>query len=216
MSSVRDWMRGRLSGRMIGLTMTAAVWAVLLLGVAVPHWQKVQNQNIEIQKLEKNLADLDRWTVAGLWLEQAVASREREVEARWSRLFPAARDREQVFLALARAADHSGVEAFQLEEISEPDMTFIHEMVDDEDPGDDMHDQAELTDRAVVTPQVAPGWYCVKASFVGDYARTAAFLAQLAGIDRAVGVHKLVIRPARTGLDVEVELRIYVHPTHVS
>lgn len=210
MNRLRAWMRGLRSGRALGLAATLVVWAVLLLGVAIPHWQQVQRQNIEIQKLEVRLADLDRWTAAGLWLEHAVAARESDVDADWSRLFPAERDRERVFLALAGAADRSGVEAFRLEEIRESETSFTHEMDHDEDPDEHMPDDTDPDGRSAGRPGVAPSWYSVKAWFAGDYARTAAFLGEIAGIDRAVGINRLVIRPAREGLDVEVELRIYV------
>ena len=216
MNGLRGRMRSLRSGRILGLTATAVVWVVLLLGVAIPHWQTVQHQNIEIQKLASRLADLDRWATAGLWLEHALAIRESEVAAQWSQLFPAERDREQLFLALAGAADRSGVGSFRLEEIAESDTPFIHDMDDGDDSSKDTQEWADLDGDEAGRFQVAPSWYTVRASFAGDYARTAAFLRELAGIDRAVGVHRLVIRPARTGLDVEVELRIYVNRAQVS
>lgn len=210
---IRAWRPGR---REIAWGAMAAVWCGLLLGVALPGWRQVQQQHGEINQLEQRLADLDRWSVAGLWLEPSVAAREPQVASAWARLFPADRDREQLFLSLAQVADRSGVQAFQLEEITDLDLVPVepdagYDQADDtDDPVDDW------TSQRSPGALVAPAHYHVRASFSGDYGRTAAFLSGLAALERAVSVHRLAIRPARSGLDIELEMKIYVDRTHAS
>ncbi len=201
-----------LTGRRALLFGCGAVWLLLLFGVALPQWRLVQRQHVEIKKLERQLADLDRWTVAGLWLEPMLEAREPEVAAAWTRLFPDARDREHLFLALAEVADRSGVEAFQLEELGAFELGWAS--LDDQ-PWDDVVDGAAVDghEHGVTAAEdlVAPTSYHVRAAFAGDYARAAAFVGHLARLERAVGVRTLAIRPSRTGLEVQLELTIYVN-----
>lgn len=199
----------------------ALIWAVTLVTVAVPSWRRVVRQHDEIATLERQLDDLDRWTVAGLWLERAVASREPAVNAAWARLFPSERSREELFLDLARVADRSGVEAFALEEMNDMGMSMDDVWSATDAPEDDMAppDDAPPTDDGMapmdvaVAPTVDLDSYRVKATFAGDYARTAAFLGGLIDIERALDVHSLVVRPSRDGILVEMELDIYVSGT---
>ncbi len=94
----------------------AVLWLGLLVFVAIPTWQDVVRQNETIHQVEEELATLDQWTVAGLWLAPAVAQRSLPVNAAFSRLYPSSRERETLFLDLARVADESGVEDFGLSE----------------------------------------------------------------------------------------------------
>ncbi len=202
-------VRGWRFSRIVGHTALAVVWGVLLLGVAVPEWQTVRRQHVEIQAMEQQLADLDRWTVAGLWLEPLVDAQEPVVSAEWSRRFPAERAREQLFLDMARLADRCDVHAFQLEEI---------ERLGTFDMGtwsttDGM--AAPPTDSPVGAPALQPvtiemSPYLVSAKFIADYARTAAFLGGIERIDRVIDVRRLAIRPARDGIEVELELEVPV------
>ena len=212
MTEVAGRLRRWLTGRGALLAGCGAVWLVLLLGVAMPQWRLVQRQHVEIKKLERQFADLDRWTVAGLWLEPMLAAREPEVAITWARLFPDARDREQLFLALAEVADLSGVDAFHLEELGIYELGWAGP--DDGSWGQEV--DAVETDldpdaQAVVEVSVEPAFYHVRAAFAGDYARVASFLSHLARLERAVGVRTLAIRPSRTGLEVQLELKIYVN-----
>lgn len=200
---LRSWRPGRL----IGLTAVAVVWGVLLLGVAIPSLQDVRTRHAEIAALEQQLADLDRWTVAGLWLAPLVAAREPEVDAAWSRTFPPGRDREQLFLDIAAVADRCGVVEFQLEEVADMG-TFdlgTWSTTDEEGPG-----SASGMADAGPSPALTFQPYVLRASFAADYLRTAAFLGGLERIDRTLDVRRLAIRPARTGVTVELELEVPV------
>jgi hypothetical protein len=204
------WMQLRAwrPGRLVGLTALAVVWGVLLLGVAVPSLQDVRRQHAEIAALERQLADLDRWTVAGLWLEPVVAAREPEVNAAWARVFPPGRDREQLFLDVAGVADRCGVQEFQLEEVSDLGSFDLGtwSTTDEPGPGDD---EAGMTGDQPA-PELTFQPYILRASFAADYARTAAFLGGLERIDRSLDVRRLAIRPARHGVTVELELEVPV------
>jgi len=200
---LRSWRPGRL----IGLTAVAVVWGVLLLGVAVPSLQDVRHRHAEIAALEQQLADLDRWTVAGLWLEPVVAAREPEVDAAWSRTFPPKRDREQLFLDIAAVADRCGVEEFQLEEVTDMGAFDLGtwSTTDEAGPGEESGMAG-----ADPSPTLTFQPYVLRASFAADYLRTAAFLGGLERIDRTLDVRRLAIRPARTGVTVELELEVPV------
>ncbi len=209
-------LRDRPPIRGLVLIAMAGVWCCLLLGIALPQWRQVQQQHAEIAKLEHRLADLDSWTIAGLWLEPLVSVREPEVGAIWSRLFPAERGREQLFLDLARAADRSGVRAFQLEEVHNVELVEAPAARDDLDAAADASQDADRTGAMAALPPVSPDWYFVKARFAGDYARGARFLREIGAIDRAIDVRSLVIRPTRADLDIELELKVYVNRPHGS
>jgi hypothetical protein len=217
MRAIASRLRGFRLGTIYGTTLVVVVWAVLLLGVAVPSWRDVRERHAEIDRLETQLADLDRWTVAGLWLEPVVARREPQIAARWSRVFPAERAREELFLQVAAAADRCRLREFQLEEIDDYDMLDAGTWSTDDQPVDDgpSTDDAPPTDVPAGAPELAPvaitlTSYRVRAAFTGDYARTADFLAELDRLERALEVRHLAIRPARTGIMVELELEVPV------
>jgi len=212
LQAIHSWRHSRL----LGLTGLAVVWGVLLLGVAIPSWRDVRQRQVEIEWLETRLADLDRWTVAGLWLEPAVLARESGIAAQWDRVFPPRRAREELFLRLAEVADRCGVREFQLEEIDEMgsfDMGTWSTATDPDpasaDPGAPPDDGSDLPAN-VHRPAITFSPYTVRASFTADYARTAAFLGGLERLERAVDVRRLAIRSARTGLTVELELEVQV------
>lgn len=204
------------------------VWAILLVTVALPSWRGVIVKNRSIAAMEEQLATLDQWTVAGLWLAPAVAERSLPVNAAFSRLYPDARRREELFLDLARVADESGVEEFGLSESGADgfDANDVWSLPlettggtagddgppDDGPPTDDQIAAAMTLD----VPNVELDTYRIKARFQGDYGRTARFLSGLEQIERALKVHSLVVRPDREGIQVEMELDVYVDRTHQS
>ena len=169
-------------------------WVVVLAWFGTATWLKVARQHREVQAVEKQLADLNRWNVAGMWLSRSLAAREPAVAARWDVLFPVERRREELFLDLARIADTSGVKNFELVEKqdAEADMTTA---------GTDMYAPVDLA--PVET-------YRVEARFLGGYGDVARFLGGLNGIARAMSLHNLSIAPSRGDIQVELELDIYV------
>lgn len=207
-----DW-RKRMPGlpgrRRLLAAAAVALWTAGLLGLALPAWQRSLRMHREIETVARTLDELEHWSVAGLWLEQAVLRREPEVAGTWARLFPAERRREQLFLDLAEIADRSGVAAFALAEITRGGMPIdmpggYQEQVDDAPPPmDDEGSGAE-------TPTAKLDSYRVRARFEGGFDDTAAFLGGLRRIERAVNVTSLVIRPAGPRLAVEMELDVYV------
>ena len=200
----------RLPGRRRLLTAAvAALWVAGLLGLALPAWQRSLRMHREIETVDRDLDELEHWSVAGIWLEQAVLQREPAVAGTWSRLFPAERQREQLFLDLAGIADRSGVSAFALAEITRGGMPIdmpggYQEQVDDAPPP--MDDEAT----GPIVPVAKLDSYRVRARFEGGFDHTAAFLGGLRRIERAVNVTSLVIRPSGSRLAVEMELDVYV------
>jgi hypothetical protein len=202
-------IRGYRFSRLVGTTALAVVWGVLLLGVAVPSWRTVREQHADIRVLERQLADLDHWTVAGLWLEPIVRAQEPVLTAAWERRFPPERAREQLFLDMAQLADRCGLRRFQLEEIENFGTIDVGtwSTTDDED--------GPPTDVPAGAPQLAPvridmNPYLIRTTFVADYSRTAAFLGGLERIDRVIDVRRLAIRPDRVGIEVDIELEVPV------
>ena len=123
---------------------------------------------------------------------------------------------------MAAAADRCRLREFQLEEIDDYDMLDVGTWsTDDEPAGDGPAGDGPSTEDAPPTtvPAGAPVLppvaitltsYRVRAAFTGDYARTAEFLAELDRLERALEVRHLAIRPARTGITVELELEVPV------
>lgn len=181
----RQWSR-RATLWSVGLV----IWLGSLFGVAIPAWRQAVAQHQQVKELEMQLADLDQWTVAGLWLEKSLGPRQKIIEPQWDRLFPSASAKGEFFLDLARVADRSGVDEFKLREL------VVAEGI------------------AVVTPEPGPALplaaYRVRASFRGQYDQVAEFLGGLKIIERAVSVHNLVIKPARGAVQVDLELDVYV------
>ena len=173
-------------------------WLGVLVGVAVPAWRQAVAQHREVQILENQLADLDRWTVAGLWLEKSLAPRRAAIDPQWERLFPATPAKGEFFLDLARVADKSGVDEFELRELV---------------PTDGLVPPQVSGGGADATPLTA---YRVQARFNGRYSQVAAFLGGLKAIERAVSVHNLAIKPARGAVQVDLELDVYVSATNQS
>lgn len=210
-----SWADPRL--RWTGLSV---LWLVLFFLVAIPCWRGVIEKNQAIGALESQLATLDDWTVAGMWLAPSVEKRSLPVNATFSRLFPPERQREQLYLSLARVADESGVEDFELSEtidlmLTENDVwsdgTTMAPQPVDEPPTDGSAAVPGLDPvMTLEVPSVDLASYRVSTHFSGDYSRAARFLGGLINIERAVKVHSLVVRPEKDGIQVDMELDIYV------
>ncbi len=166
------------------------LWLGILFGVAIPAWRQAVVQHRNVEALEVRLADLDRWTVAGLWLEKTLGPRQAVINPQWDRLFPAKSAKGEFFLDLARVADLSGVDEFELRELAVADGIVV---------------ESPTSDQSV--PLAA---YRVRARFQGQYSQVAEFLGGLKIIERAVGVHNLAIKPARGAVQVDLELDVYV------
>lgn len=183
---------GRPGRRALVIGCLATVWVAVLVVGAVPAWQRALRQHQEVRQVEEQLGELDRWSVAGLWLEQSLPPREAAVTPVWNRLFPAERRREQLFLDLARVADETGVAKFELQELQADELA-------DESPG-----------MPAEEPAAALGGYRVRARFESDFTGVAGFLGGLDRLDRAIAVHDLEITPAKGAVQVELELDVYV------
>lgn len=181
-----------MSRRAVGWLVGGVVWLGVLVGVAVPAWRQAVAQHRQVQDLEVQLAALDDWTVAGLWVEKSLGPRQAVINPQWERLFPSRPAKGEFFLDLARVADHSGVSEFELREQVVPEGTLTAE-----------------TPEGDVLPLDG---YRVKTRFKGRYAQVAEFLGGLKGITRAVSVHNLAIKPSRGGVQVDLELDVYVSP----
>lgn len=185
----------RLLRRPVILGALTIVWSLLLVVGAVPAWQQALRQHREVRKVEAQLVDLNEWTVAGLWLERSLAPREAAITPVWNRLFPAERRCEDLFLDLARVADSSGVDRFELHELK------IDEMVE------------AMPGLADPEPAANLSAYRVRLMFEGDFAQVAEFLGGVGRLDRAVAVHEMELKPGKDAVQVELELDVYVAST---
>ncbi len=223
MNGIKIRIQDLLKKEKIRRGLLTGLWVVLVVTIIVPLWQGVLLRNVEIQDLEARLATLDDWTVAGMWLAPGVQERTLPVNGAFSRLFPLDRGREEFFLSLGRVADQSGVENFSLSESSSLGM-FENDVWGD---GTAMASEggAPPTDAATMEMAGAPAMnipkvelspYRVKAEFSGDYQRIAYFMSGLKNIDRALKVHSLAINPEKDGVQVKLELDVYVSKTNQS
>jgi len=198
----------------------AGIWLVFLVTIVIPTWKTVVAKNAEIGELEVRLATMDEWTVAGLWLAESVNERQLQVDTAFGRLFPDERGRAELFLDLARIADNSGVVGFDLSEKNIVGMagndvwsdgSSMNSSGDNGNYDDDMN--GGTGDRL---PSVELSSFRVQAHFSGDYKRIAQFMGGLKSIERAMKVHSLVIRPDKDGVQVDLELDIYVSQANQS
>ncbi|MFT5233799.1 MAG: hypothetical protein ACI9UK_000305 [Candidatus Krumholzibacteriia bacterium] len=186
----------------------ACVWLGVLVGVAIPAWRQAMNQHRQVKELESQLADLDSWTVAGMWIEKSLGPRQEVINPQWDRLFPSEESKGELFLTLARVADQSKVENFELKEIVD---------IGNANPSDDLYDDgldnAEYSGTMMDVPLDS---YRVQARFQGQYAEVAKFLGGLKTINRAVSVHNLAIQPVLGAVHVDLELDVYVSASNES
>ena len=215
--------RKLLANKKFRWAVVSTVWLILLVTVALPSWHGVHQRNSEIHALQEQLATMDDWTVAGMWLAPSVNQRSLPVNAAFSRLFPTERGREELFLSLAKVADASGVDDFGLSEASALGMDGNDVWSDGASMGTEENAPPAGDDMAMENdagmgmgldiPKVELDSYRVKARFSGDYQRIAQFMGGLKNIERALKVHSLVVRPEKDGIQVDLELDVYVSQT---
>ncbi len=205
--SWRRWVGRR--GLFIGL---GAAWLVLLVTVAIPRMHSALVNHREVQRIERELADLDTWTVAGLWLAPEVAERRAGIEAAWEESFPASRSREELFLEIARIADAVGLREFDLTEMEitgeEAGPPKLQEFLEGYLGGGGAVDGMPVT-----VPRIDLATYRLKAEFQGDYGEVAGFLGRLQRLERALSVHNLAVSKDMGKTRVEMELDVYVSQT---
>lgn len=193
---------------LIGMAV-AGTWIAVLVLVAIPAWRQALDRHRQVQDLERQLADLDAWTVAGMWLTPAVAAQAPAVQDAWDRAFPDKRLKEDLFLQIARVADGTQVEAFELTELQ------VQEEGEQRSPLQDRL-EAQLGGGGTIdgipveVPHIGLSTYRVKASFLADYDRLARFLGGLDRLDRALKIHNLVVKPDKGLIRAELELDVYV------
>ncbi|NCQ33589.1 hypothetical protein GW813_00660 [bacterium] len=184
------------------------VYAILLVVVVVPMGQRVMRDHREVAAVEQELSDLDAWTVAGMWLAPEVARRQPVVAQAWERTFPRMRDRENLFLEIAKVADGSGLEDFKLREIAlarDQAPPRLQAIVDSR-----MGDGGSVRGVPVVVPRIGLQTYRIKATFKSDYQGVTRFLYGLQGLDRALDLHDLVLRDEERQVKVDLEMDVYV------
>ena len=224
MAGMKTKAFGFLKNKKVRWGLMAGVWVFLVVVVVVPTWQGVLSRNNEIQDLETRLATLDDWTVAGMWLAPSVNERTLPVNGAFSRLFPGKREREELFLSLGRVADQSGVEDFSLSESGSTGMAendvwgdgTAMASTEQAPPPTDGGPTGAAETMAMNVPTVELSPYRVKAEFSGDYQRIAYFMSGLKNIERALKVHSLVLHPEKDGVQVKLELDVYVSKTSQS
>lgn len=196
------WWKSALGG-LVGLA-----WLAFVVLAVVPIVRSTLSGRRELDETVRRIVALDGWTGPRLVLARDLAANGSDYEAAWSRMFPAERGRERLFLELARIADASGVREFDLAEVVDPDAA------DDGDPDEDVYEDEFEDDVGGADPidasAVALDSYRVRASWSGDYRRTADFIARLRGIARAVSVSDLQVSPYLDGIRVELELEVFV------
>jgi len=197
------WGKRRLFwGGVLGL------YGLLGVFVVIPMGRQTLRDHREVKELEQQLADLDAWTVAGMWLAPEVARRQPVMTAAWERAFPAERRREELFLDIARVADDCRLQGFQLREITPSETPMpppLQATLDGRNP-----DGGIVGGIPVVPPRIQLGTYRVKAAFKSDYAGAARFIYGVRKLDRAMGIHDLVLRRDKGQVKVDLEMDIYV------
>lgn len=189
------------------------VTATFLVGT-LPAWQRAQLNDRQIDKASSRLASLCQWAAAGAWLEASASRWQPAQEARYARRFPPEKDREQLFLELARVAREAGIEPLQLRELPPPEV-LAAPPEEGETPEADLVDPAvaELIDRFAADTAGLPASdlqsYRLAASFAADYDRLARFLGGVGRLERAVTVRELNAVPQLDQIEVALEMEFY-------
>jgi hypothetical protein len=211
----RTWRTGTWSTRerrilvAVGVVLVAATFLVGTL----PAWQRAQLNDRQIDKASSRLASLGDWAAAGVWLE-ASAQRWQPVQAqRYERRFPREKEREQLFLDLARLAREAGIEPIQLRELPAQDEMEAPLETETADAATGDPVVTELVDRfAPDTGDLPPSGlqsYRLAANFAADYGRLARFLGGVGKLERAVTVRELNAVPQLDQIEVALEMEFY-------
>ncbi len=184
------------------------VYSVLTLTVVIPMGRRTLSDHREVKELQQELADLDAWTVAGMWLAPEVARRQPVVAAEWERAFPDRRQREGLFLDIAKVADGSGLQDFTLREIGQGSETPPPRLQGTLEAH--MGDGGAVQGVPVVVPRIELTTYRLKAGFKSDFKGVTRFLDGLQDLDRALSIHDLVLRQDKGQVKVDLEMDVYV------
>ncbi len=188
------------------------VVATFLLGT-LPAWQRAQYNARQIDNASARIASLGQWAAAGAWLEASAHQWQPAQDARYERRFPREKDREQLFLELARVAREAGIEPMQLREL--PPLEDPGAVIESESPEEEILDPAvaELVDRFAADtaslPTVQLQSYRLAANFETDYDRLARFLGGVGNLERAVTVRELNAVPKQDVIEVALEMEFY-------
>ena len=203
-----------LTKRRIRIVLLLVAWGVVFFGGSLPTWRASYRNDGKIRAASDRLGSLSRMSVAGLWFDAALERWEPELRKEYDCLFPAAKQREELFLEIARVANGCGIDPFVLREIP---------IVFDGDPEqrseDDESAAAGDEEIGVLMQQFAMDMsripsaelyrFRLQANFNTDYEHMVKFIKGLQSIPRALTVHNLAAEPDPEGLSVAMELDFY-------
>lgn len=200
------------------LIVAASAWIVLVAAGTIPAWNRTRQNAEQLAQTTARQAGMAEWLVAGEWLEGGVQEWEPKLAGEYDRLFPDRRERETLYLELARVARESRIAPLGVREEVDPDEDWVANDFDDNE-GDDWGEES-YDETSVVANQFAvelgelPGVelqsHRLVVEFQADYDRLTRFLAGLREIPRALRVHCVEASPGRDGVAVRMELDFYV------
>ena len=201
------------SGQTIGFLAVGLIGIGLLLGVAVPNWQKIRQNDKEIARLQKSVAHLGQWSVLGGWIEEGNRRLEPALTERYNQLFPREKELSGLYFDLAQLARSSGVESFDLQEM-QPNGQAVP-LTDGINPETEKGAQmermmGEVGGRMEDYPSSSLRSYRLRANFTTKYSRLAVLLDRLGSVDRALTISKLNVSQASGGVSVNLEMDYYV------
>jgi len=188
-------MRASLWSRTLGAWrwwLAALAAGLVLAFVALPSWRNARQQERAALEMELELSKYEDWVLQIEEIREQVDARSRAADDRWAGLFPRERGEDLLFLEMARIADDCRLRDFRLSAVDEEKRRDRSE-----DEGSGVRD-AMLSD------------FRVKAAFLADMEGTARFLAGLNSIPRAMRIVNIGICDTRNGLQVEMEMELYV------
>ncbi len=193
----------------------AGVWVLLFLAGSLPALDHSYRNDRRLAALDRQAGTLTRWAAAGVWFEAAARLWAPALGAEYERLFPPEKDREQLFLDLARVARNSGITPIDLVEVP----SYEIEADQDWSGSADASGQVTEPDLQSLIEEMAPdlsrlpgsalSTHRIRARFGASYGELAHLLAGLDTIPRAVTLNRLQATPGAQGIDVEMELDFY-------
>ncbi|MBN1164261.1 MAG: hypothetical protein JXB45_06760 [Candidatus Krumholzibacteriota bacterium] len=206
--------RGKSSPARAPVIIFGVIWGLIFFSLALPVWKKAVDNQDRIERASQRFSSWSEMSAAGVWLEALIEQSDSTLQAEYNRLFPFRKDREKLFLELARMAESNGIDPFTLREVDIVDAEGGIDPTEDEPPPEkprndiDRLAQYFATDLSTL-PRAGLRTFRCEVKFDADYCRMVRFLTGLKSVSRAITLHALKVERSSSGISVAMEFDYY-------
>ncbi len=209
LSTIKSFMNRR---RAVAVTAVMA-WCLLFFLGALPAVQDALENVGRIRSTSAEMESLAEMSAAGVWFEAVVLYSGKDLQDEYDRLFPKEKQREELFLHIARLAKSNGIDPFTLREIA-----ILPSDGGGEDSDTETYDAAEEELSLIVEqfaidvsdlPDTGLRTFRLAIGFDADYGRLMNFIEDIESVPRALKLHRLSVEPATGGITVAMEIDYY-------